>query len=213
MTTVPVASSAEVALRLLGVLAMVATGLVFPGCASVSWVDPKPTPGYGRQYAVILDTGQPAAKGIMIARSRFEAAPEMVRVFDIREGTATLPELSEVRFSWYTGMTSRSFIGKFMNAESTYLYPLVPGYLPGERYFLGDGGANNFTPKRLPPNVFKLTKCDADTELDNLQTIDSQMQHCPEEQRESDRRARDAIRQYIGSRIRELQQTGGQAAK
>ena len=177
------------------------------GCAVVIPAIPRTLPGYGQDYQIVGDNAHGDLSGLLILRSDYAQSPRRIAVFKITKGKAVIPAKKDVRFSYSTLMDIPVYWGTFENASSTYVFPLVPGYVCQEPYSYAAQG-----PPSAPgweessgEATIVLVPATPGQEVAMLREVAAEMSETPQGQRMSDLAARQRVLQYTRLRIEQLQ--------
>lgn len=103
---------------------------VMGGCVIISPALPCRVPGYGREYTILDESGRPAREGSLVLLSRYVGAPDKVSAFPIHEGRCRVPDETDVRQTFSSGMGWPIWFWRMENPRGTYVFPLVAGHVP-----------------------------------------------------------------------------------
>jgi hypothetical protein len=174
------------------------------GCAVVIPTLPQIIPGYGCEYHVVSKNGDESLSGLLLLRSDYVCAERMIAVFKITEGRAVVPAKIATRFSYSTLMDIPVYFGLFENPKSTYVFPLVPGYVAEEPYYYANHGrlsAPGWKEDSDHTHIVVL-RASPDEETELLRAVSAEMAEVPE--LVSDLAVRQQVLEYARRRISEL---------
>jgi len=181
--------------------------LELAGCAVVTPAIPRVLPGYGRDYRIVSMNAHGDISGLLVLRSDYARSPRRIAVFEIAKGRAVIPAEKDVRFSYTTLMDTPLYWGRFENASSTYVFPLVPGYVCQEPYSYAAKGVLSAPGWKEGSGdaAIVLVPAVPEEEAAMLGAVSAEMIEAPQDQGMSDLASRQRVLEYLRSRLQQLQ--------
>jgi hypothetical protein len=139
-------------------------------------------------------------------KSTYHSADQMVRAFDIRNGSCELPKQTELRFSGQWPLGAPFYYGGFENPRCTYIFPLVPGRVAEGRYdyYSEEPVSAPGSARALACGIIRVLPATPAQEAEMLRRVAEDMSAEPSGQSVDDYEGRQRVLRYIEVRFKML---------